>query len=243
MEQGPDNRNKIIMTIIATAAVLCGLAYLFSRSVSPSTPTQESTATTTQSIGLATSSRVGTGGVTITTGSSTAGGSYTIKLITAGKAPVAPNYMAPVAYDPTLSVDERASFASQIAQAQALIAKNKQSFDAWIALGDARKEAGDYAGAEADWRYISELYPTNVVSNANLADLYTNYLHDYPKAAAAYKAAIANDPKQTYLYADLATLYTYQYPQPKSVIIAVLNQGLAANPSDPGLKAMLAKLQ
>ena len=240
MESQPDNRNRIIATIIVTAAVLCGLADLFSRTAPAAAPVTTPGATSTSQ--AATTTVIG-GGITVTTGTSTSGGGYTIKMVNPGKAPVAPDYMAPVTYDPTLTADERASFASGIAQAQALIAKDKQSFDAWIQLGDMRKEAGDYANAALDWQYMTALYPTNVVSNANLADLYTNYLHDYPKAAAAYKAAIANDPKQVYLYTDLVSLYANQYPQPSSTIVALIKQGLAVNPASPELKAALAKYQ
>jgi tetratricopeptide (TPR) repeat protein len=142
-----------------------------------------------------------------------------------------------------VTAEEKVSMQASFAQVQTAIAANVQDFNSWIELGDLRKEAGDYAGAEADWQYISALYPSNIVSNANLADLYTFYLHKYPQAAAAYKAAIANDPKQVALYVNLFSLYTNQYPQPSATIVALLKQGLAVNPNAAELKADLAKYQ
>jgi len=238
MEPQQDKRNEIIAIIIIGAIILIGIAYFFSKSLStPTTPSN-----TASSTPINTTSSSSASSITVTSASSSSG--YTIHLITAGKAPVAPSFKTPLTFsDPSVTADEQVSMQAQFAQVQTTLAANDQDFNSWIELGDLRKEAGDYTGAAADWQYVSALYSSNVVSNANLADLYTNYLHEYPQAAAAYKAAIANDPTQVYLYDDLFQLYTNQYPQPTATIVALLKQGLAANPNAAELKADLAKYQ
>ena len=172
----------------------------------------------------------------------TSGPGYTIKPVT-GPSITAPSTATPLVFSASVSVDERATLQSQFAQAQATLKASPTDFNAWVALGGLRKEAGDYAGAAIDWQYVSALYPTNVVSFANLADLYTNFLPDYPKAAAAYKQAIKNDPKRADLYMSLFSLYTNQYPQSAATAEAVLQQGIAANPNAADLKAALASYQ
>ena len=236
MEPQSDRRNEIIAIIVICVVIIGGIGYLLSR---PSSGTSSTTATSS----AATSTSSTTAPIGITVNGTTSGAGYTIKPIYAtGSA--APNYKAPLVISATdVPADERTSLQTQFAATQAAIAANSTDFNSWIALGDERKEAGDYTGAAADWQYMSAIYPTNVVSNANLADLYTNYLHSYPKAAAAYKAQIANDPTAVYIYVDLYQLYTNQYPQPTATIVALLKQGIAANPNAAELKADLAKYQ
>ena len=232
MEPRPDRRNEIIAGIIIAAIVLIGIAYFFSKGGAP-VALPRTTATSTNE------SASSTTGVVSINGSDASSSGYTIKMVSAGgAAPVAPNYKAPLIFsDTTITADERSAMQAQFAQAQAALAKNPQDFNSWIQLGDLRKEAGDYAGAALDWQYMSALYPSNVVSNANLGDLYTNYLKNYPKAAAAFKAQIANDPKDVYIYDDLYSLYTNQYPQSSATIVALLKAGIAANPGAVELKA------
>jgi hypothetical protein len=240
MEPRTDKRNEIIAGIIIIAIILIGIAYFFSKST-PEIPLPVSVATSTSE------SATSTSGTINVTGSSASSSGYTITPIYSGgsgAAPVAPDYKVPLVFsDPTVTADEQASMQSQFAAAQATLAQSPEDFNSWIELGDLRKQAGDYDGAAADWQYMSELYPTNVVSNANLGDLYTNYLPDYPKAAAAYKAQIAIDPTDVYIYDDLFSLYTNQYPQSTAIITAMLKAGIAANPGAAELKADLAKYQ
>jgi tetratricopeptide (TPR) repeat protein len=175
-----------------------------------------------------------------TTAPSSSGPGYTIKPVTA---PTAPDYAAPLVFTIMLPDDQKASLQSEYATDVAALKKNNIDFNMWIDLGDTRKEAGDYMDAAADWQYASVLYPANIVSYANLGDLYTNFLHNYPKAVVAYKQAIKNDPSQIYLYEDLYQLYTTQYPQPASVIEAMLQAGIAANPKAIELQTTLSQYQ
>jgi tetratricopeptide (TPR) repeat protein len=169
---------------------------------------------------------------------------YTITpvIIPTSSTVAAPNFKAPLTFSASLGLtaDEEASMQSQFAQVQATLAKTPTDFNTLIQLGDLRKEAGDYAGAAADWQYVSTIYPANVISFANLADLYTNFLPNYPKAATEYKQAIKNDPTRADLYIDLFQLYTNKYPQSAATAEAVLQQGIAANPNAADLKAALS---
>ncbi len=232
------DRTSIIVGIIIVIVLVLGfLAWQERAGTQASIP---STATTTS----ATSSSGGNVISISPSGKVTGPAGYTITEIPVGSdAPQAPNYKAPLVFASTVPADQQAQLQQAFAAAQATITKSPQDFNSWIELGLVRKEAGDYTGAAADWQYMSALYPTNVVSNANLGDLYTNYLPNYPKAAAAFKAQIANDPTDEYIYIDLYDLYTTHYPQSSSTIVALLKQGLAAVPGDAQLSALLAKYQ
>jgi tetratricopeptide (TPR) repeat protein len=240
MEERPDRRNEIIAGIVIAAIVIIGIAYFLSKS-SP-TPIPSTTASSTTSADASsTPLTVSVNGNTVTSNNP----GYTVTPIYAtSSAPTAPSFKSPLVFtDPSVTADIKASMQTQFVQVEATLAKSPTDFNSWIELGDLRKEAGDYEGAEADWKYMSALYPTNVVSNANLGDLYTNYLHEYPQAAAALKAQIANDPTDVYIYDNLFSLYTNQYPQSTAVITAMLKAGIAANPNAAELKADLAKYQ
>lgn len=227
------NRNRYILIVIVLVALIAVLYFLHPHATAP-----DSSIATTTSNGA--SSTVDS--ITISANGASSTGAYTIHMITAADAPKAPDYHAPLVFSSSVPADEEASISATFAQAQATIAKTPQDFNAWIALGAARKQAGDYVGAEADWQYVSALYPTNVVSYANLGDLYQNYLHEYAKAVAAYKQQIVNYPKAPYIYDNLYQIYTHEYPVATSTITAMLKAGIAANPDATQLKNDLAAL-
>ena len=237
MEPRQDRRNEIIAIIIIAAIVLIGIIYFFSHISSSNTLSNIASSTATGA--TTTSATSSTTSITVASVSSTTG--YTIKIVPVGKAPAAPDYKASLACSAGIAADVCSSTQAQFSVAQAAIKTNPTDFNAWIALGVYREEAGDYVGAAVDWQYMSALYPNNIVSNANLADLYTNYLKDYPKAAAAYKAAIANNPTQVYLYQDLFQLYTVQYPQTSTIVVSILKQGITTNPKATELMVTLAR--
>ncbi len=153
----------------------------------------------------------------------------------------APNWHTPLVSSPALSSDVNAALASQFSTIQQLLAKNPTDFNAWIDLGTIRKTAGDYAGAAEDWQYVSDIYPGNIVSFFNLGDLYANFIHDYPKAAAAYRQEITNDPTNVDAYISLFQLYVDQYPAGSSDPVGVIRQGIAANPKSIDLHVALAR--
>jgi tetratricopeptide (TPR) repeat protein len=180
--------------------------------------------------------------VSISTAATSTNPAYTITAIPGAKPGVAaPDFTLPLVFSSSVSPDTQASLEAAFAQVQSALKKNATDFDSWIALGDLRKEAGDYAGAAADWEYASEAYPGNIISFANLGDLYSHFLPNYPKAAAAYKQQIANDPTDVEIYQDLFLLYTNQYPQAAGVAETLVKQGIAANPKAVDLQVLLAR--
>lgn len=224
-----NTRNQVIG--VAALAVLIGaiLSYffLFKNFSAPHS-----------SIATSTSLTIPDGSIASTTATSTG---YTATPVYIPKDVVIPSYEKPLTFSPSISSDMRATMQMQFVQAGKVIRANPLSFDGWIALGNVRKEAGEYAEAVLDWQYMSAVYPRNVVSNANIADVYFHFLPDYPKAAAAYVLAIKNDPKQLYLYEDLFQLYTDAYPSAKAAVATSLKNGIISNPKAFELQEMLAK--
>ncbi len=180
------------------------------------------------------------GGIAI----NTAGGA-TIKEIpipNAASVP-APSFKTPLTFLASLqlSPDVQTLLQQKYTADVATLSANAVDFDAWIDLGEARKLGGDYAGAAADWEYVSVIYPKNIVSFANLGDLYTNFLPNYPKAAANYEHEIANNPAYEDSYSDLFSLFTNQYPQGTTTPQNVLKEGIAASPQSVDLYVLLAR--
>jgi len=162
--------------------------------------------------------------------------------ITAQPSAHAPKATTPLVFSAQVSPQVQASIKKSFEAAQASIAKNPLDLESWIALGVARKQAGDYQGAILDWQYVSAASPSNVVSFHNLGDLYQNYLHDYPKAVAAFKQAIVNNPKDIDAYKALFTIYTSaSYQAPQGAAEAILKEGIAKNPKAYDLQVLLAR--
>jgi len=226
MRMNTQNRNILIGIIILAA--LAAAVYFILQQQKPTTTSMATSTSATSTYNLSTST---VPGYTITE----------VPISSGSHTPIAPDYTMPLAFSSSVTPDERTSLQAQFVQVQAALAQNKLDFGSWITLGNLRKEAGDYAGAALDWQYASAEFPNNVVSFANLADLYTNFMPDYPKAAAAYKQEIKNNPSQPYIYEDLFQLYTTQYPQGSSAPEAVLQQGIAANPKAVDLQLDLAR--
>jgi tetratricopeptide (TPR) repeat protein len=155
-------------------------------------------------------------------------------------APKRPNASAALSFMASVSESQRSSMQNQFIQIQDALKTSPNDFNAWIALGGLRKTAGDYAGAATDWEYVSKIYPTNVVSFANLADLYSHYAPNDSKAASAYAQAIKNNPRQIYLYDDFYQLYS-GYPAAGTSLATALKTGIKANPKESHLQVLLAR--
>lgn len=112
-----------------------------------------------------------------------------------------------------------------------------------MAAGDAKYRAGDYAGARAEWEYVSRTWPANMYSFISLAQLYEKQLKDYGKAELNYLAAIKNAPSQysSGLYRDLFFLYANLYKQDSGNAESTLKAGIAANPRAVDLSVLLAQ--
>lgn len=130
---------------------------------------------------------------------------------------------------------------------EALIAeltKTPSRLDLWLSLGVYRKMAGDYAGAALAWQYVADAGPASVtyIAHGNLGDLYMNFLKDYPKAEANYKAAIQIKPDFIDYYRSLFTLYRSFYKTNTTAAADIVAQGLKANPNNKDLLQLQAQL-
>jgi tetratricopeptide (TPR) repeat protein len=183
----------------------------------------------------------------LTTASSTSSTStpgYTVKIIPSTNSTTPPNYAAPLAFsDTSLTADEQTQLQAQFAQTTAAIKANPTDLGSWVTLGTIRKEAGDYAGASADWTYATQIYPTDPTAYADLGDLYANYLKEPSQGIAYYRDAIKRDPTQEVtFYENLAQIYLNENDTADAK--AVLEQGITANVVGyPNLQAELNSIQ
>jgi hypothetical protein len=114
--------------------------------------------------------------------------------------------------------------------------------DLWLKLGAYRKIAGDYDGAQVAWQYVVNSGPSNIayIAYGNLGELNLDYIKNYIKAEADYKAAIALNPHVTDYYRELFYLYgTENNPTAQA---AILTQALKINPGDSGFLALQKQL-
>lgn len=94
--------------------------------------------------------------------------------------------------DKTLSEDYILRIKKDFDGRVAVLQKNKTLFNDWVALGNDKKQAGDYYGARDIYIFAGQIRPLNSLSFGNLGDLYMNFLKDYPSAEIAFKRAVAN---------------------------------------------------
>jgi tetratricopeptide (TPR) repeat protein len=140
----------------------------------------------------------------------------------------------------TLPPEAQAIIRTRLESAVASLKKDPSDLSSWILLGVYRKQAVDYEGARQAWVYVNTLAPTDEVSAVNLADLYMNFIKDYPKAELYYRKAIANDPHNIDNYRNLYTLYSYLYKTGTSAETDIIKEGLRNNPGNPDLEVLLA---
>lgn len=141
--------------------------------------------------------------------------------------------------DPIIIERESKLFASAVE----VLRKDPDFLNGWMTIAGAKKSVGDFNGAAAIWEYVNEIRPLNSPAYNNLADLYANFLNDYPKAEAAYRMAIKNsagEEKNVYFYQSLFDLYRYRFQDPAKAL-ATLDEGLAANPASSLLAAKAAR--
>jgi tetratricopeptide (TPR) repeat protein len=123
---------------------------------------------------------------------------------------------------------------TKITSLQSQIKSDPNKLLPWIDLGMYQKMAGDYEGAKISWKYVSEKAPTDFISRGNLGFLYAYHLKDNAMAEMYYKEAISKDPKQTYLYIQLAEVYRDVFLDTTKAS-AIIDQGLKVLPGDLAL--------
>ena len=82
---------------------------------------------------------------------------------------------------------------------------------------------------------MNEVAVNDEVSARDLADLYTNFITNYPLAETYYKKAVSADPHQIDNYRNLYTLYHYSYKVGTGADLAIVEEGLKNNPGNPDL--------
>lgn len=152
----------------------------------------------------------------------------------------APDFKAPIAC--TLTAEICTQVRKQQADIISTLTSKKTDFEAWVTLGTLYKMSGDYKNAAIMWEYVSAIYPKNITSFANLGDLYTNFLKDYPKAIVAYTQEIKNSPTNLDAYKSLFQIYTTtSYTGGVGAAEKVLKEGISANPKAIELRVILAR--
>lgn len=230
-------RNQI--AVIAVLIVLVGLGYYFTYN-KPTSSDVPANSNATTSPATTTESNIADGTVGITA----SGGGYTIKTVPSkNNPPKAPDYNAPLVFSASsgLTAEQQATLQARASELRAQLAKNTFDYDAWLALGAVFKTAGDYAGAAKIWAYISLNWPTDAVALGNLGDLYMNFVKDYPKADANYRAAIQRDPRSTNAYRSLFQLYSGMYTTHASAAEDILKKGIQNNPEMLDFYVLLAR--
>lgn len=122
------------------------------------------------------------------------------------------------------------------------IKSNPNTLLPWIDLGSYYKAIGDYQGALDAWSYVSKAAPTDFISRGNIGNLYAYYLKDNAMAEVYYKDAISKNPKQTYLYIQLAEVYRDVFKDTIKAI-SILDQGLKSMPNDEALVSFKSTLK
>src|SRR3989344_1582590 len=140
---------------------------------------------------------------------------------------------------PDLTEEQIASLKERFDKVKEFLAKTPDHMGGWMEVGLIRKGLCDYQGAADVWTYVGEIRPENSLSFANLGDLYTHFLVDYPKAEAAYLRAIENEKHDVNYFRNFFELY-YYYTEKKHLAEKVLLDGLNYNPNSQDLMTLLA---
>ncbi len=234
------NKNGIIIGSVVVVVLIAGVLLFASNRGSGGTTENSATQSANTSATGTTTTTVLSPSTAVTVTAN--GGGYTVKALPDGaSAPVAPNYKAPIVFAASVSAAARTQMQARAAMAEAQITKNPKDIAQWLALGSIYEQAGDYAGAEKTWIYVTEEWPGDYVAFNNLGDLYMNYLKNYPKAEAAYLADIGVAPNDTNAYRALFSLYTLSYKKGTPAAENILKQGIAANPKAADLDVLLAR--
>jgi tetratricopeptide (TPR) repeat protein len=222
--------NRYLWGAVATVLILGSYVIFHSRQTALQNNTASSTpsiATTTVDLGNGQSVTLPPGVTIETVGTTTASASSAVK---------APSLNGAIKIDAKLASDVQAALRTNEQTLITQLKANPDRLDLWLKLGLYRKMAGDYAGAAEAWNYVANSQSNiSYVAYGNLGNLYADFLKDYPKAEASYKAAIALKPTVIDYYRQLYYLYKGFYKINTSAAGDILRQGLKANPNNPDL--------
>ena len=158
--------------------------------------------------------------------------------------PTAPSLSGSIKIDSSLDPGVQTALRTQETTLISELKSNPARLDLWLQLGTDRKIAHDYTGAAEAWSYVAA-NKSNIqyIAYGNLGDLYMNFVKDYPKAEANYKAAIALNPQFIDYYRDLFNLYRGFYKTNTTAAADIVAQGLKANPNNPDLLQLQQQLK
>lgn len=156
------------------------------------------------------------------------------------KLPPAPTLVRSTDFPNTLTTEFKRTTLANLESAIAAIKKNPKDVMNWVDLGIQRKTIGDYEGARDAWEYAKVIEPGNIVPWNNLGDLYHFYLKNYSKSEENWKKTIALKPDFMQGYRGLYELYLYSMKEKTAEVPEMLKQGMAKNPTNTELNAMLA---
>lgn len=123
------------------------------------------------------------------------------------------NYFEFTIMDQELPQDKIDKYTNRFNEATLALKEDPDDFNSWLSLASAKKQVGDYKGAEEIWIHAGEIRPLNSTSFANLANLYAYFLIDYDKAEEAYFKAIENSSGEEVSvihYSNFYQFYLYQ---------------------------------
>ncbi|HPA25892.1 MAG TPA: hypothetical protein PLK76_04000 [bacterium] len=142
-------------------------------------------------------------------------------------------------YDTTLAPEILAKYSSDFEKAKQDILEKTDEFNTskWLSIARLKKYVKDYAGAEEIYLMVIEKDPNNYIPEANLADLYGNYLKDWQKAADHYWQAVnktgLNFSTGFLFYTNLADIYAFNLKDQANVFetkaLAALEKGYVNN--------------
>jgi tetratricopeptide (TPR) repeat protein len=230
------SRTQMFFGALVALAIVAGIGYVFWQGAHKPGFGGEGAATTTTGT---TTMQVSPTTVIVTT---PGGSSYSVSQVPIANPPAVPAYKGTIVCPAGMPQEQCASIQSKDAAVIGKLQTKPTDASAWLQLGTLRKEAGDYQGATVAWDYFVALYPMNSAGYFNLADLYMNFVKDYPKAEANFLLAAKYAPGDTSIYADLFTLYTTtSYVPSHDAAENILKKGIAANPNAVNLQVTLAR--
>ncbi len=225
---------KIIITIIAVLVVI-SIAYIKIRN-GKETGTQIATSTPES---LATSTKV----VTLSGNGSSDYKVEAVPINNNTQKISQPDLTKPIVFSTSANYSDeiKQMYTQKINDLKAKIKSTPGTLLPWIDLGSYEKAIGDYQTALEYWTYVSKAAPTDYLSLGNIGNLYAYYIKDNAMAEYYYKKAIANGPKQTYLYIQLAEVYRDVFKDIEKAK-SIIDQGLKILPGDQALSSFKSNI-
>lgn len=233
-------KKKIIFTLL-TIAVLAGVGFYIKNNLFKTNQARPAI----QELSLDKNKTVNIGGVTIQGD----GGMKGVKIeqveipknkITVN-API-PNLNREIKITTDMSDDVKKIVTAKIQDLSSQLKKSSNYLENWLILGTYYKMIGDYEGAKLAWEYITVIAPKNGLAFRNLGDLYGYYLGNPQKAEENFLKAIQNDPNQIEYYFKIVDFYR-EITKDLAKARAILEKGIAANPSSADLKNLLETIK